>query len=121
MGADLTLPQSIQADVVDLDELRAGRCRAGSFYAYWSMTTALAVATGGLIGPLLIKGFGFVESAESQNQAALWAIAGGYALLPIVLKIIAISLSWRFPITAAKQAQIQRILTTRRSRLPHAL
>lgn len=121
LGADLTLPQSIQADVVDLDELRAGRCRAGSFYAYWSMTTALAVATGGLIGPLLIKGFGFVESAESQNQAALWAIAGGYALLPIVLKIIAISLSWRFPITAAKQAQIQRILTTRRSRLPHAL
>ena len=58
---------------------------------------------------------------SSAHKAALWAIAGGYALLPIVLKVIAVSLSWRFPITAAKQAQIQRILTTRRSRLPHAL
>ena len=85
------------------------------------LTTALAVATGGLVGPLLIKGFGFVESAPVQTQSALWAIAGGYALLPIVLKIIAISLSWRFPITATKQAQIQRILTARRDRNHHAL
>ena len=116
LGADLTLPQAIQADVVDLDELRAGRCRAGSFYAYWSMTTALAVATGGLIGPLLITSFGFVENAPVQTQQTLWAIAGGYAVLPIVLKIIAISLSWRFPITALKQAQIQRILAARKNR-----
>lgn len=121
LGADLTLPQAIQADVVDLDELRAGRSRAGAFYAYWSMTTALAVATGGLIGPLLIKALGFVESAPQQSQPALWAIAGGYAMLPILLKVIAVSLSWRFPITAAKQAQIQRILIGQRSRSPHAL
>ena len=85
------------------------------------MRTGLAVATGGLCGPLLMKGVGFIESAPVQSQGALWAIAGGYALLPIVLKIIAISLSWRFPITATKQAQIQRILTTRRGRQPHAL
>lgn len=121
LGADLTLPQAIQADVVDLDELRAGRSRAGAFYAYWSMTTALAVATGGLIGPLLIKGFGFVENAPLQASAALWAIAGGYALLPITLKVIAVSLSWRFPITAHKQAQIQRILNRKKERQPHAL
>lgn len=125
LGADLTLPQAIQADVVDLDELRAGRCRAGAFYAYWSMITALAVASGGLIGPLLITGFGFVENASLQSQAALWSIAGGYALLPIVLKITAVTLSWRFPITALKQAQIQRILAyrhlKRKRSLPHAL
>ena len=125
LGADLTLPQAIQADVVDLDELRAGRSRAGAFYAYWSMVTALAVATGGLIGPLLITGFGFVENAPIQTQPALWAIAGGYALLPIALKITAIALSWRFPITAIKQAQIQRILSyrhlKRKRALPHAL
>ena len=121
LGADLTLPQAIQADVVDLDELRAGRSRAGAFYAYWSMTTALAIATGGLFGPLLIKGFGFIESAPEQTQSALWAIAGGYALVPIALKIVAVTLSWRFPLTATKQAQIQRILTARRDRNHHAL
>lgn len=121
LGADLTLPQAIQADVVDLDELRAGRSRAGAFYAYWSMTTALAVATGGLIGPVLIKSFGFIESAPEQTQAALWAIAGGYALLPIGLKVIAVTLSWRFPLNAAKQAQIQRILNSKRNRSSHEL
>ena len=111
-GADLALPPAMQADVVDLDSLRTGENRAGLYFALWSMSTKLALAAAvGLAFPLLAL-FGFRTDGGNTPEALL-ALALLYALLPTVLKIGAIAVIWRHPITAHRQDVIRRRLAAR--------
>ncbi len=117
LGADLSLPPAIQADVVDYDEMKFGRSRAGLQFALWSMSTKLALAVAvGLALPGL-EAAGFDPSAPTDaGRRALTVI---YALIPVVIKLTAIALIWRFPLTAEKHAVIRRKLNGRRVATEH--
>ena len=109
LGADMALPASIQADVVDLDSEASGRQRTGLFFALWSMATKLSLALAiGIAFPLLdLIGF----KAGGQNEpAALLGLAMLYGFLPVLIKLAATALVWRFPIDQSEQ-------TDRRHRL----
>ena len=118
LGADLALPPAMQADVVDLDSLRTGKRRAGVFFALWSMATKLALACAvGLAFPVLdLLGF---EAGGVNSPAAILALAILYAGVPTLLKVIAIAVTWNHPITAKRQAVIQKAIS-RRLRSPVA-
>ncbi len=118
LGADLALPPAMQADVVDLDSLRTGKRRAGVFFALWSMATKLALACAvGLAFPVLdLLGF---EAGADNTPAAILALAILYAGVPTVLKVVAIAVTWNHPLTAKRQAVIQKAMN-RRFRLPEA-
>ena len=115
LGADLALPPALQADVIDFDRLRSGQARAGLFFALWSMSTKLALALAvGITFPLL-QWLGF--STDGDNSAsALRSLAVIYAVVPVVLKIVAIAVIWSFPITRERQELIQRRLQQRHSK-----
>ncbi len=109
LGADLALPPALQADVVDYDTLKTGEQRAGLFFALWSMSTKLAFALGVGIAFPVLDAFGF--SAGGANDAtAVLAVAVGYSLVPVALKIMTIFMIWGFPITAARQGVIRKRL-----------
>lgn len=112
LGADLTLPPAMQADVVDLDSLRTGRRRAGAFFALWSMATKLALACAvGLAFPALdLLGF---DGNGPNDRATILALAILYAGVPTLLKIVAIAVTWNHPITAKRQALIQKAMNRR--------
>jgi len=112
LGADLSLPPAMQADVVDLDTLRTGQQRAGLFFAIWSMATKLALACAvGLAFPALeLAGF---RAGEVNPASALLALAVIYAAVPTVFKSVAIAVVWRHPITARRQAIIRKRLDGR--------
>lgn len=116
LGADLSLPPALQADVIDFDRLRSGQSRAGLFFALWSMSTKLALALAvGLTFPLL-EYLGF--STDGDNTlSALRSLAVIYAGIPVVCKLIAIVAIWTFPITQQRQELIQRRLKRRDERL----
>ncbi|MEM6901786.1 MAG: MFS transporter [Pseudomonadota bacterium] len=98
LGADLTLPASMQADVVDVDTAETGERRAGLFFAAWSMANKIALALAvGITFPLLQLA-GFDTDAVAQTDQALLALALLYAVAPIGFKIIAIGLIWRHPL-----------------------
>jgi len=104
LGADLALPPAIQADVADWDRLRFRRNRTAGLFALWNMAAKLALAAAaGTTLPLL----GFL-GLEQQNptQTALTGLAVIYALLPCVLKMIAVGMMYRLPITPARQRMI---------------
>jgi Na+/melibiose symporter-like transporter len=95
VAVDMALPAAIQADLVDLDTSRGGGERAGLYFGLWNMATKLALALAvGLAFPLL-EWVGFdAQSVDSQGQLAL---ALCYGALPIVFKLMATALVWRFP------------------------
>lgn len=106
LGADLALPSSIQADVVDLDWLESGRRRTGLFFAVWSMATkiSLALAVGFAFPALDLLGF---STAGENSATALLGLAALYGLVPVAIKLGAIALVWNFPIGADDQARIR--------------
>ncbi len=100
LGADLALPPAIQADVVDLDTATTGEQRTGVFFALWSVATKAALAITGGLALILLDGVGF-QAAGPNEEDALFLLAALYAWAPVVLKLIAVALMWRFPLDRA--------------------
>lgn len=89
LGADLTLPPAILAD--QLAEVSAGD---GACFGWWNFVTKANLAlAAGLALPLLAL-LGYVPGG--QDEAALRALAVVYAGVPVVLKLIAALLLWRW-------------------------
>jgi Na+/melibiose symporter-like transporter len=88
LGADLALPPSILADVIDADEARGAGRNEGAYFGLWSLTTKMNLALAAGIALPLLQGFGYVPRAENPPQA-LFVLAAVYALLPCVLKAMA--------------------------------
>lgn len=109
LGADLALPPAIQADVVDEDTAAGGDGRAGLYFALWGMATklALAAAVGAAFPILDLVGF---DASGGNAPSALWMLAGLYAWVPVALKLVAVGLMWRFPLDAARQAALARVI-----------
>lgn len=115
LGADLSLPPALQADVVDWDQWQHGTGqhgtrRAGLLFAFSSMSGKLSAALAvGVTFPLLaILGFD-AESAARPGLAPAdgsFALAVIYAWVPCVFKALAVAMMWRFPIDRQKHAEI---------------
>ena len=117
LGADLTLPASMQADVIDLDSLRSRRNRAGLYFGLWGLATKLALALAvGIAFPLLDLA-GLETDGEGSTAFGLFALAGLYSLLPAAIKLGAVALVVGYPITAARQRRIRRLIDARSA--PH--
>ncbi len=114
LGADLALPPSMQADVIDLDTLNHGEARAGLFFAAWTMAqkAGAALSAGLAFGLLDLAGF-LTEGPNGAPQ--IGAMVGLYCLLPVALKLGAIALVWNFPIDSNEQARIRAALSARLS------
>ncbi len=112
LGADLALPPAMQADVIDLDTLNHGEARAGLFFAAWTMAqkSGNALSVGVAFGVLQLIGF---DATGENDGFHLRALAVLYCLVPVILKLAAIALMWRFPIDAAEQARIRTALALR--------
>jgi Na+/melibiose symporter-like transporter len=117
LGADLVLPASMQADVVDLDTLRSGRRRAGLYFALWGMATKLALALAvGIAFPILGLA-GFDEQSGASSPFGLLVLALLYSVVPVAFKLAAIWLTAGYPLTAAKQKQIRGLIEKRAARV----
>lgn len=89
-GADLALPASLLADVIDDDEDRSGR-PDGVYFGVWHLLEKLALAlAAGTVLPLL-QWLGYVPGAAVAAGSALPVV---YALLPCTIKLLAALLVW---------------------------
>lgn len=96
LGADLALPASILADVIDDDE-RAGLGRnEGAYFGLWNLVTKLNLALAAGIALPLLGALGYVPG-KPNAASALTALSLTYALLPCALKAIAAAALWRAP------------------------
>ncbi|WP_020682557.1 MFS transporter [Marinobacterium rhizophilum] len=115
LGADLTLPHVLQAEVSDWDRYRFGQERNGILFACWNMATKLALALSAGFAFVLLGASGF----ESDNAEPLWLLGLIYAGLPCVFKGVAVLLLWNFPLQSGHHRAIRHRLA-RRLRSLHA-
>lgn len=116
LGADLSLPPAMQADVVDVDRLMTGKERAGLFFAAWSMTTKLSMTAPVALAFPLLGALGLEGDAPSPT--ALMALVALYAVVPVALKLGAVALMARYPLSRHRQAVLRQRLERRRLRTP---
>lgn len=105
LGADLALPPSILADVIDIDE-RAGKGRnEGAYFGLWNLVTKgnLALAAG--VALPLLGWLGYAPKG-AHTAEVLTALAAVYALLPCLLKAVAAFLLWRSPFFATPSKEL---------------
>jgi len=114
LGADLALPHAIQAEVTDWDRFRFRRRQTSLLFALWNAATKLALAFAALIALGLLELSGF----NTDLLAPVLALGMIYALLPGVLKAIAVALLWRFPLRNHHHQAIIRRLDQREKRRP---
>lgn len=109
LGIDMALPASIQADVIDIDNLKGGGQRSGLFFGIWGMTTklSLALAVGIAFPSLSFLGFDTTGSLANNNTLALSLL---YGLLPIPFKLMAAWSMWRFPLDRAQHHVLRQQL-----------
>lgn len=107
-GAARLLPLSIQADVIDWDELRSGERKEGAYCAAWNLA---AKAAGGLAIALcgaLLAASGFEAGAGSAPPAsALVAIRFAVSLLPASCLALATWLLAGFTLGEAEHREIR--------------
>ena len=94
-GADLSIPASMLADIIDLDARNNGHRRSGIYFAVWGTTSKLTLAFAIVIAFSLLG----MELFKTEQQNILidtkWLIIL-YALLPPIFKIISVALLARY-------------------------
>ena len=68
---------------------------------------SLALAVGIAFPVLALIGF---EAGGVNTRGALFGLAALYGLLPVLIKLAAITLVWNFPLGAATQDEVRRQL-----------
>lgn len=97
-GAGLFLGPSMQADVIDYDELYTGKRREAQYTAFWNILPKF-VAIPSAVVPIAILGeLGYLPNAV-QSPEVIVAIKAMFALLPAMCAVLAFMIAWRFPIT----------------------
>lgn len=109
------IPWSMLPDVIENDQLRTGRRREGSFYAFASFFQKLATgaALWGMGQALARSGYLTPAGAGAlplQPRSALNAIRLFVGPVPTVLLVLAVVFALKYPITRASHAETLRQL-----------
>jgi len=112
-GATLALPSSMQADVIDYDELMTGERREGQYVGIWSFAKKAAAAFGVGIG-LAILGMSGYEPNIRQSESVTFTLRVLYALVPCLCNAAGFIIALNYPITGAEFDRIRKSIQERK-------
>lgn len=117
-GCDALGP-SIQADVIDYDELETGQRKEGAYFAVWALVAKIAGALAVACTGLLLDGLGFVPGVE-QSESVRFGLRLVTAFAPAALFLGGVLLFLRFQLGAREHARIRAALEARAALAPRA-
>ena len=113
-GSFIALPNSMKADVIDIDTARTGENRAAQYFSAWSLATKGASSFGATLGLWALGWIGFDASIGPANTPeAIQGIKYVYTFLPSAIFIIAGIVIWNYPITKERQTRIRAAIDRR--------
>lgn len=113
-GGFAALPNSMKADVIDLDTLKSGENRAALFFSTYSFTAKLSGSLGGSIGLFGLALIGLNTAPGAINDPhTLWWLKFLFAMFPSVFYLTACAIIWSYPITEERHAELRAELEER--------
>lgn len=110
-GGFAALPNSMKADVIDLDTIKCGENRAALFFSTWSFTHKLAAAGSTWLALMGLALFNFNATPGGFNDAdQLFGLRFLFALLPSLFFILAGVVIWKYPITETVHQEMRESL-----------
>ena len=113
-GATLAIPSSIQADVIDYDELLTGERREGQYIGLWSIAKKMAAAVGIGVGLPILGLAGYVPNAE-QPESVVLALRTLYALVPSLCNAAGFLIALAYPIDVGIHSDIRQAIELRKN------
>lgn len=109
---------SMQADVMDFDELATGKRREGAFGACssWLIKGGLALGSGGTNMLLPLTGFD-AKLGGAQSEHTVTMIRQLLMVVPVVGLLLAVAFIARYPLTHVKMIEIRGQLEKRRGKV----
>ena len=92
LGADLALPPSMLADAIEIDGNGDVGAESGAYFGIWNLVTKLNLALAAGIALPLLAALGYEPGARDAD--ALASLSFVYALVPVVLKVLAALFLW---------------------------
>ena len=93
LGADLALPPSLLADVIDEDA--AGGSKEGAYFGVWALATKLNLALAAGIALPLLDWLGYEPGVAGAERS----LSIAYAILPCVFKLLSAAILWASPLS----------------------
>lgn len=112
-GAVVAIPSSMQADVIDYDELLTGVRREGSYLGVWSVARKAAAALGVGAGLGVLQVAGYAPNA-AQTETVTHTLSALYALFPCLCNAAGFALALAYPIGRGKHQEILAAIESRR-------
>ena len=95
VSADMALPTSIQADLLDEDLKKTGSNRSGTFFSILSVINKTSAAVSGAFVLLFLYCIDFDPMGDNKADT-LFYLTCLYALAPIILKLLPLFTMWSF-------------------------
>ena len=113
-GGFAALPNSMKADVIDLDTLQTGENRAALFFSTYSFTAKLSASLGSSIGLFVLAYIGFNTGGGDLNSPMqLFELKLLFAVFPSIFYFAACAIAWNYPITEEKHMEMRAELEAR--------
>jgi GPH family glycoside/pentoside/hexuronide:cation symporter len=108
---DVIMP-SLQADVIDVDELRTGERKEGVYFAAWHLADKAALGVAAALIGAALGASGFAPNHE-QGEATLLTLRALLSLFPFLCFATGSLLFLGFGLDRAEHARVQRALSAR--------
>ncbi|MBT4521612.1 MAG: MFS transporter [Halieaceae bacterium] len=112
------LPVAMLADVVDVDRVRSGTRRAGTYFAFLGFSEKIAIAFGTGASLIIVGWLGFdaQKGVAGSTEIGVQSLRMVYCLGPVVFYGMAMKLIWNYPLTPQRHARLRRNLDRREAR-----
>ncbi len=113
------LAPSMQADIVDYDELQTGERREGSFSAVFSWSLKLSgTLVAGISGWIIVwSGFDVEKFGNHQPREAMTTMLAWYSFIPLLFCALALVLLKFYPLDRERMHEIRAQLEARRGKI----
>ena len=118
-SAGSVVAPSIQADVIDFDELETGERKEGAYFAAWNFVYKFGTGLTLMLTGFVLEFSGFVPNA-AQGEEALFALKALYGLFPLCCYLFATFLLSRFRLDEAAHERVRKLLDERVDQAPAA-